>query len=248
MTSITKLLLGLAILLSPIDASINLPQHAASSAALNRRQMGRFSSSMPRMSTTNCRGRTTAFIDPKTIMSTVGSFYRTQPYRAAFVTSAIKGVAADVVAQKAESKPSQEEVMRGGASTPRFDVKRNLAFLLYAGIYQGMGLELIYNVLLPQLCGSSNFLKVLVSMLVVSPFLTLPMAYVFKALVFQKSMTTALGEYSRDVRQGLLKTYWKIWIPFQTLAFVVVPTHFRIAFIAAISFAWMILFSSISSK
>ena len=40
-----------------------------------------------------------------------------------------------------------------------------------------------------------------------------------------------------DVRHAfLLKIYWTIWIPVQTIAFSIVPQHLRISFIAAMSF------------
>jgi hypothetical protein len=185
-------------------------------------------------------------------MSTIDSFYKNQRYTSAFVTGAVKGVAADLVAQSStKTHRSSEEKLRGGAEVAvrSFDLKRNVAFLLYGGIYQGMGLEYIYNTLMPNLFGESIALKVLFTMFVVSPFLTLPAAYLFKALVFSTSATAALRQYWHDiVHKGLLKTYWKIWIPVQTLAFAFVPEHLRISFIAAISFGWMILFSTISSK
>jgi hypothetical protein len=124
-----------------------------------------------------------------------------------------------------------------------------MAFLLYSGIYQGMGLELIYNTVIPKLFGSSILKNVLFSMFVVSPFLTLPMSYLFQALVFSRSPMAALHQYWMDVRhQQLLKIYWTIWIPVQTIAFSIVPQHLRISFIAAVSFLWMILFSSIQSS
>lgn len=274
MTGLSKQLLLLSLLVAPSLASINLPKHAASSnvnqssnrmpilSKLSKRKMSASSSSnmrRVRSPISPTRGRHSAFLDPSTLIASIGTFYQTQPYASAFCTCAVKGVAADLVAQKqAAVQEQKKEVItskrpfhrRGGASvSSSIDLKRNMAFLLYSGIYQGMGLELIYNTVIPKLFGSSILKNVLFSMFVVSPFLTLPMSYLFQALVFSRSPMAALHQYWMDVRhQQLLKIYWTIWIPVQTIAFSIVPQHLRISFIAAVSFLWMILFSSIQSS
>jgi protein Mpv17 len=48
-------------------------------------------------------------------------------------------------------------------------------------------------------------------------------------------------------QEGLLQKYWMLWVPVQTLTFGVVPQHLRIVFIAAVSFVWLMILSSISS-
>lgn len=53
-----------------------------------------------------------AFIDPSSLLSTVGTFYETQPYASAFLTCAVKGAAADLVAQ--QSSPPSGGDLRGG--------------------------------------------------------------------------------------------------------------------------------------
>jgi hypothetical protein len=268
MTGLSKELLLLSLLVAPSLASINLPKHAAVSVSSNRmpilskRKISASSTLRRVRSPSNVsRGRhSTAFIDPSTIIAGISTFYQTQPYTSAFVTCAVKGVAADLVAQKQSAVQEQKVLVaktskrpfhrRGGAShTSSFDLKRNIAFLLYSGIYQGMALELIYNTVIPKMFGTSILKNVLFSMFVVSPFLTLPMSYLFQALVFSRSPIVALQQYWADVRhQSLLKIYWTIWIPVQTIAFSIVPQHLRISFIAAVSFLWMILFSSIQSN
>jgi hypothetical protein len=42
--------------------------------------------------------------------------------------------------------------------------------------------------------------------------------------------------------------YWAIWTPTQCITFSIVPEHLRIPFIAAVSFGWLILLSSITSR
>jgi len=267
----------LSFLFAPSLASINLPKHVSVRELPRRRMTSSFSKTTVKRTplsgaSSNARGRhstAAAFIDPSSMAAAVGSFYQTSPYLSSFLTCAVKGIAADLVAQKQSASKQQKELeattttiattepqdessmQRGGAAviSSSIDMKRMLAFLLYSGIYQGMCLNLIYNTVIPKLFGPSVIKNVLFSMFVVSPFLTLPIAYLFKALVFSHSPVAALQQYWSDIRhENLLKIYWTIWIPVQTVAFALVPQHLRISFIAAISFLWMIIFSSISSK
>jgi hypothetical protein len=58
-----------------------------------------------------------------------------------------------------------------------------------------------------------------------------------------------LAKLGDDIlRKDLLKTYWLIWIPAQTLTFSVVPPHLRVLFVALVSFCWVTILSSISSS
>ena len=189
----------------------------------------------------------TAFADPAEFFAAIGTFYKNSPLASAFVTCAIKGSAADFVAQSKTQRVSHGGSI--GLAPMQFQLKRNLAFLLYGGIYQGLGFEFFYNILFPKLFGDSIAKKVFASMFVLTPCVTLPLAYLFKAMVLQDSLQNALNQYKSDVMEkGLLSKYWLMWIPLQTLSFAVVPQHFRISFIAAFSFFWMILFSIISSR
>eukprot|EP00545_Synedropsis_sp_CCMP1620_P012456 CAMPEP_0119003866 /NCGR_PEP_ID=MMETSP1176-20130426/806_1 /TAXON_ID=265551 /ORGANISM="Synedropsis recta cf, Strain CCMP1620" /LENGTH=168 /DNA_ID=CAMNT_0006955503 /DNA_START=581 /DNA_END=1084 /DNA_ORIENTATION=+ len=168
-------------------------------------------------------------------MSTIGAFYQNQPYAAAFVTSTVKGVAADMVVASSTKRRRQRQnqlqaaqqhqqlvveqeplkALRGGAAVvaavdQTLAMKRNMVTLLYSGIYQGMAMEFVYNTLFPVLFGSSILLKVFVSMFIVSPLIGFPLAYLVKAGVFRHhSAMGAMQQYWHDVRhQGLLQTYW----------------------------------------
>ena len=199
-------------------------------------------------------------MDPSSIMTAVGSFYQNERWAAAFVVAAVKGSVADYMAQRAgrskkQAGASGKRSFRGGsgaavAQPPQsLDLKRNLAFLLYGGVYQGMGLELIYNILFPRWFGNNITIKVLASMFVLTPFVTLPVAYLVKACVFGENLKVAIQSYFQDISEkGLLTKFWMLWIPVQTIAFALVPEHLRISFIAAVSFAWMIVFSALSSN
>jgi len=47
---------------------------------------------------------------------------------------------------------------------------------------------------------------------------------------------------------GLLKKYWSVWLPASLINFLFVPAHFRIAFVAAVSFFWMIILSIVANN
>jgi hypothetical protein len=188
-----------------------------------------------------------AFVDPSDILSTIGDFYKNKPFVSAFVTCAIKSAAADWIAQTNVNQRTREGPAEH-APAP-FRRKQTLAFFLYGGIYQGVGFELLYNVYFPKWFGNSVAKKVFADLAVFSPLATLPVAYLFKAAVLQYSFYKAMSDYKTDVMEkSLLTKFWILWIPIQTVCFSVVPQHYRVAFNAAISFFWMILFSTISSE
>lgn len=136
----------------------------------------------------------------------------------------------------------------------RFQPLRNLAFLLYGGLYQGCAQHFLYNVCFPKWFGANTapltvVKKVSFDLLVLTPALCLPTAYLTKALIFRYSLKEGLRRYITDVKEnGLLKKYSMIWGPVHCLTFGVVPAHLRIVFIAAFSFVWLILLSSLTSK
>lgn len=117
-----------------------------------------------------------------------------------------------------------------------------------------MAQQIIFNEVFPLIFGTGTELstvlsKVLCDSLVVTPFICLPVAYLVKSVIFQYSPKEAMRRYSDDVsNNGLLVKYWSLWAPVQCLTFGVVPQHWRIVFIAFVSFFWLIIFSSISAK
>lgn len=91
--------------------------------------------------------------------------------------------------------------------------------------------------------------KVCFDLLVQTTLVTLPVAYLTKALVYQYKASKAMKLYWNDIRnEGLLNKYFMLWGPVQCLTFSVVPEHFRVSFIACVSFFWLIILSKLSSK
>mmetsp|Transcript_4673 Transcript_4673/g.6521 ORF Transcript_4673/g.6521 Transcript_4673/m.6521 type:complete len:249 (+) Transcript_4673:44-790(+) len=185
------------------------------------------------------------FFDLSNAMSTLDSFYQTTPYEAAFTTCGIKASAADFLAQKRESGDNKDK--------EKVEFERNLAFILYGGLYQGIAQYFIYNVMFPQWFGSGHDIitvgtQVVFDLGIISPFLCLPVAYLTKSTIYGNTPIEGMKKYVNDVRyQGLLLKYYKIWFPAQCLTFGVVPEHLRIVFIACVSFFWLILLSSITA-
>ena len=197
--------------------------------------------------------------------STLNNFFQTQPYLAAFLTCSFKASAADIIAQTQEVPKIEDSSTKSldddqlVTISPRVDVSRNLGFLFYGGIYQGMAQNYLYNVLYASWFGSEQSLEVItkevvVDNLIFAPLLCLPIAYAFKTVFTSDELSIdvfrrGLEKYADDVTtRGLLVQYWKIWIPAQFLTFGVIPSHFRVAFVAAVSFFWIFILSTISSS
>ena len=95
---------------------------------------------------------------------------------------------------------------------------------------------------------------VIVDNLIAAPFLCLPVAYIFKTAfttdddLSLDTLKESLNKYISDVMErGLLFKYWSIWLPVQFLTFGVIPEHFRVTFVALVSFFWIAILSSVSS-
>lgn len=202
----------------------------------------------------SCRRRCpTTTISPMAFdVSAVDTFYQTQPYVAAFLTCSVKASAADLVAQKQQS-----------AQNNNIDISRNLAFLAYGGIWQGMFQQFLFTALYPLLFSGTNdndsssfqaiFEQVVFDTTIMGPMICLPIVYTIKNLfrtanLSQETVMEALTSYYNHVTtKGLLTTYWSIWIPAQFATFGLVPSHLRVLFVAAVSFFWVTKLSAISA-
>ena len=183
-------------------------------------------------------------------MAALDSFYQTQPYASAFLTCSVKASAADWVVQSQSTSDEDNNQV-----DTEINIRRNLAFLLYGGLYQGMVQQYLYNTLFPALFGtqvtlSSVLEQVALDMTILTPFLCLPVAYLVKAVMMNEGgVNEGMQTYWLHVREGgLLTKYWMLWVPVQCLTFGVIPQHLRIVFIASVSFVWLMILSTISSS
>eukprot|EP00539_Tryblionella_compressa_P004484 CAMPEP_0178740508 /NCGR_PEP_ID=MMETSP0744-20121128/4629_1 /TAXON_ID=913974 /ORGANISM="Nitzschia punctata, Strain CCMP561" /LENGTH=354 /DNA_ID=CAMNT_0020393289 /DNA_START=95 /DNA_END=1159 /DNA_ORIENTATION=+ len=227
-------------------------------------------------------------------MEIIDDFFRTQPFLAAFLTCSLKASAADLAAQTSAKTTDVEHEKTNPTSagttavakasevsnslTPDVNMNRTFSFFLYGGLYQGMFLQFLYTVAYPYLYGNSSHqvvLQIHSEIVLFGPFLTLPLAYVIRALIDANDGTespvsvsyqegskngremitvanqahSGLEKYKNHVMtQGLLLKYWMVWGPAQTFNFLVVPPHLRVVFVAMVSFFWVYLLSMISSQ
>lgn len=204
-------------------------------------------------------------------------FFRTQPFLSAFVACSMKASAADFLAQTSVdddnhvavlTKSSADKVNQALLLLENVNIQRNVAFLLYGGLYQGMFLQFLYMVVYPTLYGGSDLripLSIFSDICAFGPFVTLPIAYILRGVIESQTlmdnqeeqqhfsitepMQQAIEKYKSHVlTQNLLLKYWMIWAPAQTINWCFVPEHLRVFFVAFVSFFWVYLLSAISSQ
>mmetsp|Transcript_12479 Transcript_12479/g.26565 ORF Transcript_12479/g.26565 Transcript_12479/m.26565 type:complete len:294 (-) Transcript_12479:172-1053(-) len=216
----------------PIPKSFDIGNHIISTSGRNGR--GNHGASSTALS---------ALPLPK--IATIAKFYKAFPIVAGFLTASTKAAFADSMAQYRD------------VCTTKFDVRRNLAMVLYSGTILGVSCEIMYNRIFPLLFGVAGAEKdILLAMkmtlfdgFVNAPLLWLPPAYIAQALVYRYPKRQALQKYVVDVKEnGLLKKYWSLWLPMSMINFLLIPTHFRVAFVAAVSFFWMVILSVVANK
>lgn len=173
-------------------------------------------------------------------------------------------------------KQNQIESINNNNNSIDWEARRNLAYVLYGGIFIGLMSHIEYSCVFPLVFGNEKTVaitiaKVFFDNLLVAPLVWLPPAYFIKAWVYgapasasptsetdgvlsiqtsaKRIFQEGLDKYLVDIKDNdLLWKYWTIWFPAQSISFSVVPDHLRVAFMASISFFWFILFSSVSSK
>jgi len=173
----------------------------------------------------------------------INTFYATYPLQAAVLTCGVKASLADFVAQVRSFSDSEQAI----------EMKRNAAYIIYGGIFIGLMCHVEYDVIFPQLFGTShNFQtiasKVLFDNFISAPLMWLPPAYFIKAILFGYPLQEGADRYVTDIKEGLLIKYWSLWLPAQVISFTFVPDQLRVLFMACISFGWFIVLSSVQSE
>ena len=191
----------------------------------------------------------------------IDAFLKAHPLVAAAMVCATKASAADWVAQKRQQRlcaNNNNNDHDDDASSPpprkKLSFRRLFSFIVYGALYQGVAQELIYNGLYTRMFGSATTMDVVVKKVLFdavfhNALVCIPMAYEVKAFIFQYSLATGIRQYIDDVmHHGLLLKYYALWIPVNAMLFTIVPTHWRITVMACVSFFWMIILSTISSR
>ena len=190
------------------------------------------------------------------MLGSLNQFFKSAPIISSFLTCGLKASVADIIAQKrefnAENRKTQSDEKKFKLTSMSFP--RNLSFVLYGGLYLGIGQHFMYNHIFPILFGTSKSFKVVLSKVVfdmcfISTTLSLPLAYITKALIHRSTIKEGLKQYVDDcVNHGLWLKNFSVWAPVQCLTFGVIPEHLRVFFIALVSFFWLIILSSICAK
>ena len=209
----------------------------------------------------------------------VSNFYADFPLQAAVLTCGVKASVADGIAQarpiaiKKKQQQKQNNNSMNDQENPTFidfstlstnystsswiddlEFRRNIAYIIYGGIFIGALCHYEYDVLFPILFGTEHNLvtsikEVLFDNFITAPIVWLPPAYFVKAVMYNYPLKEGLNRYINDItKNGLLKKYWSVWLPAQSVSFTVVPDHLRVVFMACVSFFWFILFSTVSSN
>eukprot|EP00980_Cylindrotheca_fusiformis_P017130 scaffold5273_cov99-Cylindrotheca_fusiformis.AAC.1 len=179
----------------------------------------------------------------------VSEFYATYPLQSAVLTCGLKASIADGIAQvkAALSSAAAPEEMS-------LEVKRNVAYILYGGIFIGLMCHMEYDYVFPALFGTDHSVltilqEILFDNFISGPLLWLPPAYLIKAILYDYPIQEGLQNYWSDIHDhGLLRKYWTVWLPAQTVSFSLVPDHLRVAFMASVSFFWFIMFSTVAAE
>lgn len=182
------------------------------------------------------------------ITTSIAQFYKTFPLIAGFSTAFTKATFADTLVQNRDP------------CVTKFNYKRNFAMALYSGSILGVSCEIMYNRIFPLIFGPTLAVSdagglaraikmTLFDGFINAPILWLPPAYIAQALVYRYPKREAIQKYVCDVKEnGLLKKYWSLWLPVSLINFSFVPPHFRIAFVAMVSFFWMMILSVVANN
>lgn len=167
------------------------------------------------------------------ILKAYGALSERRPWTTAFTACTVKGSIADALSQAYEGER---------------DVKRNALFAFYGGWYCGWFQHGLYNIVYTRLFGAETTVlnavrKVAFDSAVHVPFVCFPVYFIYKSLCYDgDGVRGGLRRY-KDNAADLCLRYYMVWIPANTLVFTVIPTRFRIGFIATTSLGWLTLSS-----
>ena len=114
----------------------------------------------------------------------------------------------------------------------------------------------LYNIKFTKLCAplTARFghaavapIKVFLDQGIHHPLIYFPFFYGLKAFVEGKPMRSAADKYKREIKDSC-KALWKIWVPAQLVNFAFVPRHLRIPYVAAVSFGWTVVLSTMQGR
>jgi protein Mpv17 len=166
------------------------------------------------------------------------------PFTTGVVTTGLKTSAADAFAQK---------VVEG---REQMDWGRHAVFCTFGFAYLGGFQYWLYNVKFTQWCGpitarfghrASAPIKVAIDQGLHHPLIYFPTFFSMKAAVGGRPLSSAVDKYKAEIWDSL-KALWSVWVPAQLVNFAFVPRHLRIPYVAAVSFGWTVILSTMQGK
>ena len=157
-------------------------------------------------------------------------------------TATFKGFSSDVIAQTAiERRPLAQ-----------LDVARTTGISTYNALFHGLLNVWKYGVLYPGLFGDATTFTTVLSKLaadffVAAPLIYFPSYFIVKGAFKSKSPFASIREYAAK-GQDLLLRYYLIFIPTETVMWIVIPPHLRVPFLLAVSLIWQVLLSTLSNR
>ena len=173
------------------------------------------------------------------VFARVGAALRARPFAGACATATVKTTAADLMVQSIVEQRSE------------IDRRRLSAFSIFGLCWMGAGQYVLYcrvfEALLPARTVAASVGKMFLDQFVHVPVLFLPVFYSVDAWVRGEGPGYVRHKYEREAFTTL-KANWCIWVPASFLSFFVVPTHWRIPYVSAVSFVSTSVFSVLQGR
>ena len=139
----------------------------------------------------------------------------------------------------------------GGKTATPLNLRRVCAFATFSGAYAGCFQHFMYNIVFFKLFGEgtrrSAIAKVVADSTVHTPFICLPLYYMFESTALGGSPEKGLMQYSKQWWE-ILSAYWCMWPAFHFLNFRFTRPELRIGAVAVFSYFWLIVQSFVSHK
>mmetsp|Transcript_4687 Transcript_4687/g.13011 ORF Transcript_4687/g.13011 Transcript_4687/m.13011 type:complete len:222 (-) Transcript_4687:304-969(-) len=162
------------------------------------------------------------------------------PFATGLITTGLKTTAADLFAQKILERRKE------------IDWQRNATFTAFGFAYLGCFQYFLYNKVFQKLCHPLRLsygqpaavgAKVFLDQAVHHPLLYFPVFYSIKAFTLGEPIYEYTStKYKSEIVESC-KALWSVWVPAQIVNFSIVPVHFRIPYVAGVSFLWTVILS-----
>ena len=175
------------------------------------------------------------------MLARVGSALRARPFVGACTTATVKTSAADLCVQTVIEGRSLDEI----------DRQRLATFSVFGFVWMGAGQYVLYcrvfEALLPARTVLHSAGKMALDQFCHVPLLFLPVFYSVDAWLRGEGLEHVRQKYEREA-WATLKVNWVIWVPASFVSFAIVPLHWRIPYVSAVSFVSTWVFSVLQAR